>query len=183
MCGYEGCLYEETLRVREWRRLLELAQEHDIERGGHYAARMDAIGFWASPEDRPADPEWTRVEIRKAGLSYARAYVGVVHGTPLEAEGELNLDERVSRSIASAGGVQTPSAIGSSRFGDRIRLHWVISPFEKAEAIVGPTFLDAASYEDEEAAAKDFASQADLEWCRAKFRELLALIDSETEPP
>lgn len=175
-CDYDGCIYEETISAWEWRRLREVPQDQDINRGGFCDARLGAINFWCSPEDQPDDPDWGRAEIVQAALNYPRAYVGAVHGQFLEAAGEADPDERTIQSAVGVGGAWTPQPGGRSNVGGQVRLHWIMAPAEKAEAIVGERFMGSTLYEGKEVTAKDFATDADLAWCRAKFQELRELV-------
>lgn len=55
------------------RRLLDVAQQFDLNQGGHYDARSGVINVWCSPEDHPAC--WV-TPITRGGLNYPRALVG-----------------------------------------------------------------------------------------------------------
>jgi len=66
-----------------WKRMLEIAHEKDLNRGGIYDARIAAINLWVAPEDKPSD--WT-FPITKGALNYPREFLGGIHG---EYEGEF----------------------------------------------------------------------------------------------
>ena len=57
-------------------KMKEIAQEMDIDRGGHYDCRMGCINIWVSPEDKPKDWEFP---ITKGALKYPREYLGELY--------------------------------------------------------------------------------------------------------
>jgi len=172
-CNYGHCVYEETIPAWRWRQLLSLAREHDINCGGYCDGRSGCINFWCGPDDQPDDPDWKRVNIRKGALNFPRSYVGGVHGDHLEAEGETDPNEYALQRSIGLGGMTSGDPAAVSNVGGVVRLHWVIAPSEKAEAIVGRLMImEPVRYQGRMMDIEDFGTQADLDWCRGKFEEL-----------
>lgn len=176
-CDYGSCLREEDIGAWEWRALLQLASEYDINRGGYCDGRIGAINFWCGPEDKPGDPNWDKFTIQKYALKYPRAYVGVVYGDFLEASSD-DPNEKAIQQSSGWGGVWVNER--PAKLGGKVRLHWVMSPYEKAAAMVNVAnghaadeFVDwPARYEGKRVHPEEFASAEDLDWCNTKFQEL-----------
>ena len=60
-----------------WYKMLKIAHELDLNKGGICDARSGAINLWVSPEDKPSDYIW---EITKGALNYPREYLAGLYG-------------------------------------------------------------------------------------------------------
>jgi len=60
-----------------WYKMLKIAHELDLNKGGVYDARSGAINLWVAPEDKPSDYVWS---IDKGALSYPRNYLAGLYG-------------------------------------------------------------------------------------------------------
>jgi len=59
-----------------WQRMLDIAMDQDLDKGGLYDARLAAINIWCSPSDKPND--FTE-PILRGRLRYPRAYVATIY--------------------------------------------------------------------------------------------------------
>jgi len=60
-----------------WQKMLQIAHELDLNKGGLYDARLAAINIWVSPKDKPGD--W-KFPITKGALNYPREYLATIYG-------------------------------------------------------------------------------------------------------
>jgi len=167
-CEYTGCRYEIEIDAEEWSHLLDKALEYDINKGGFYDARIAVINLWCSPEDKPIN--WEEVLITPKGLKYPRAYVGGIHGQYL-APGEWPEELREEKAITTILGIRIYPGVPAL-----VRLHFTISPYEKAETIVGYPFIGYTYHKGKIVKAEDFATDHDLEWMKRKFNELREIV-------
>jgi len=156
-CGYTGCMYEMEISSMEWSDLLHKARVHDLNKGGYYDARLGCINLWAGPEDKPRDPDWEKVDIRARALNYPRAFVGGIHAEMI-APGEWPEELREEKALVTVFGVHLFPGVPA-----RVRLHFIVTPYEKAEAIEGRLMV---------LNPERYATEADLEWMREKFDQL-----------
>ena len=71
-----------TVTHDTWQKMLRLAHNLDISRGGLYDARSGCINLWVSPEDHP--PCWAGVPITRGTDHYHREYLGGIYGRHTE---------------------------------------------------------------------------------------------------
>jgi len=60
-----------------WVKMLQIAREMDLNKGGIYDARLMAINIWSAPEDKPSDYTF---EITKGCLNYPRNFLASIYG-------------------------------------------------------------------------------------------------------
>jgi len=82
MCEYDGCKWEETISQELWKKILGIGHKLDLNKGGLWDSRLEAICLWVSPEDHP--PSWDGVPITKGALKYPRSYLAGFLGEPKE---------------------------------------------------------------------------------------------------
>jgi hypothetical protein len=79
----------------EWRAVLRVGHDVDINKGGLWDARSGCVNIWAAPDDKPEG--WpANVEITQGGLDYPRSFVADVSMQWPE-DGPVNWDDREHR--------------------------------------------------------------------------------------
>ena len=74
--------------VDVWRKMLQIAYDLDLNKGGVYDARGGCVNLWVAPEDKPEDYTW---EISKGALKYPRNFLASICGQYVDDEVELYL--------------------------------------------------------------------------------------------
>jgi hypothetical protein len=63
-----------AITPREWRAVLQVAHELDLNQGGYWDGRSGAVNAWCGPDDKPAG--WpAEVEITRGALAHPRSFV------------------------------------------------------------------------------------------------------------
>jgi len=60
-----------------WQKMLEIAHDFDLDKGGVYDARSGVINLWVAPEDKPSDYTF---KITKGALRYPRNFLASIYG-------------------------------------------------------------------------------------------------------
>jgi len=66
-----------TVSRKVFLKMLEIARDFDLDKGGVYDARSSAINCWCSPQDKPSDFSF---EITKGALNYPREFLATIYG-------------------------------------------------------------------------------------------------------
>jgi len=147
-CTYNGCVHEEVINRNTWMRILNVGHERDVNKGGYADSQSECVKFWCGPDNKPKDPYWERVDIRRCELNYPRSYVGGVYGEWGEESNEVIL-HFVIMPYEKAEVIVGEGFFGSIFYeglgkavGDFVSdadLKWMISEFEKLrkEAKIG----------------------------------------------
>jgi hypothetical protein len=66
-----------TVNRDVWFKMLQIAHDFDLDKGGLYDARSGAINIWCSPEDKPDDYMF---EITRGALNFPRNFMASIYG-------------------------------------------------------------------------------------------------------
>jgi hypothetical protein len=89
--SYEFSRFERKLGVVSrdvWLKMLQIAHDLDLNKGGVYDARSGAINLWVAPDDKPVDYTW---EITKGALNFPRNFLASIYGQFVDGDDNVEL--------------------------------------------------------------------------------------------
>ncbi len=152
-----------------WHKMLQIAQELDLNKGGIYDARLAAINIWVSPEDKPED--WT-FPITKGALNFPREFIAAIYGEyvdndnvklHLEVTNYARMDYAEQRFNEEFGWEEYERQIGLAKTGTEAEWRWAV---EKAKWLMSQAEKENV-----------FADIVYCPFCGQEFKELKLFND------